>query len=1050
MRNKLIYLLILIAAFDTKAQIFSSKNVISSMINNPEVVISADFNDDGYMDVIFSTISDHKVVLNLYNPITSSFDEGQIITTSFNYAVSMFSADMDGDGDNDFLIVSQVNNEVAWFKNDGNGNFSLQTLIDDDAQGATSVIAVDLDNDIDMDVVAVVKSTNEIRWYENDGSGSFSAPNEITVTAEIPVVVISADIDNDNDQDIIAGYAQTDKIVSFRNNGDGTFDSAVEITNQTDYIFSLRAADINGDGNIDLVSASRNDNKIAWYDNSQGDGNFSEQILISGEVSQAYCVELADFDLDNDVDVICSAQGSDEIIMFQNIDGNGTFIQQLIFPDETKNPKGISVNDFDNDGDIDIVAALSDNDPDEVAWFENGKATFVLHNINLLRDVSIVAIYDIDNDGNNDIFYSDGSYVCLVKNQNSGQSFGNEIVLYTDGANIYDIQLVDIDNDNDVDLFISDALGDKILWMENTDGNGNFSSPIMIDQTIDSPVDIDFADVDNDTDLDMIAASASDNQIVLYENMDGLGSFNKTVLQSGLDMKSFCFTDFDNDNNKDIVYSATEHTGYLKNNGDGSFAGSEIISNSLAYASHMYSYDLNNDDYEDIIFNPDISLYWLENNQDNSFQDHFIEIWGSIDNLDAGDLDQDGDLELVVACRSVGMVYYAENLDYGDNFRVDLPILIDDPKVVKVANINNDDYNDLVIGTWPSETLNWAENYQFRILNQPFDQSVCLGNIAYLSVVTTGVKAYQWQVNTASGYSNLTGDNEYSNTNKAQLRINSVSSELYANEYRCLVFDKNNDTLISESATLIPVLSSIQCVENQSRIVDNSNTYTVIGNEFDIDTIYNPCDEPLIIENDYNNTATLEGEVFSPGTYTIQWQIKDVNNQLIDNCSFDVSISGNLTYSLTFFVHNQDNEPLEGALIEINEESNYTDENGDATFDLVEGEISYTAIYDGNEITDTYMVTNEANQLIDLEFIVGSIDNPEAKKLVIFPNPSEGVFTINLPLPLENRELKITNISGKEIHNYKLKNNNTIDISNQAAGVYFIKLNNSYGIIIKK
>jgi len=50
------------------AQIFSSAQSISGC-NNPQVVKSADFNNDGYMDMVYSSIGDHKIALALFNGV---------------------------------------------------------------------------------------------------------------------------------------------------------------------------------------------------------------------------------------------------------------------------------------------------------------------------------------------------------------------------------------------------------------------------------------------------------------------------------------------------------------------------------------------------------------------------------------------------------------------------------------------------------------------------------------------------------------------------------------------------------------------------------------------------------------------------------------------------------------------------------------------------------------------------------------------------------------------------------------------------------------------
>ena len=235
-------LILLFSAFlNLHGQMFSPAQQIS-IANNPQVVKSADFNGDGYADMLYSALTENEIAINLFNPETGNFDEAQMVSTAFSYAVSLFTADLDGDDDVDFLTVSQLNHKVAWFKNDGTGNFTQQPLISSTAQGAISVIAADIDGDGDNDVVAAAKDDNTILWYENtDGNGNFSDAIIITDDGEFPVVIISADIDGDDDPDIIAGMLAGNKIVYYPNEGSGIFGEAQVITTEISFISSLYA-----------------------------------------------------------------------------------------------------------------------------------------------------------------------------------------------------------------------------------------------------------------------------------------------------------------------------------------------------------------------------------------------------------------------------------------------------------------------------------------------------------------------------------------------------------------------------------------------------------------------------------------------------------------------------------------------------------------------------------------------------------------------------------------------------------------------------------------
>ena len=43
----------------------------------------------------------------------------------------------------------------------------------------------------------------------------------------------------------------------------------------------MHTADVDGDGDVDVLSASVFDSKIAWYENTDGKGNFGPQQVIT-------------------------------------------------------------------------------------------------------------------------------------------------------------------------------------------------------------------------------------------------------------------------------------------------------------------------------------------------------------------------------------------------------------------------------------------------------------------------------------------------------------------------------------------------------------------------------------------------------------------------------------------------------------------------------------------------------------------------------------------------------------------------------------------------
>ena len=102
-----------------------------------------------------------------------SIGSQQVITTSADYAISVYATDLDGDGDTDVLSASRYDDKIAWYENQGTGD-AVQQVITTNADGANSVYATDLDGDGDPDVLSASYQDDKIAWYENQGGASLA------------------------------------------------------------------------------------------------------------------------------------------------------------------------------------------------------------------------------------------------------------------------------------------------------------------------------------------------------------------------------------------------------------------------------------------------------------------------------------------------------------------------------------------------------------------------------------------------------------------------------------------------------------------------------------------------------------------------------------------------------------------------------------------------------------------------------------------------------------------------------------------------------------
>ncbi len=298
--------------------------------------------------------------------------QDQIISTDADHARSVYAADIDGDGDMDALSASRGDDKIAWYENtDGLGSFGPEQIISSDADHALSVYATDIDGDGDMDVLSASENDDKIAWYENtDGLGSFGPEQIITTDADHAISVYAADIDGDGDMDVLSASEDDNKIAWYENtDGLGSFGPEQIITTDADHANSVYAIDIDGDGDMDVLSASREDDKIAWYENTDGLGSFGPELIITTEAEKARSVYATDLDGDGDMDVLSASEDNDKIAWYENTDGLGNFGPEQIISTDADHARSVYASDIDGDGNMDVLSASRGDD--KIAWYKN-------------------------------------------------------------------------------------------------------------------------------------------------------------------------------------------------------------------------------------------------------------------------------------------------------------------------------------------------------------------------------------------------------------------------------------------------------------------------------------------------------------------------------------------------------------------------------------------------------------------------------------------------------------------------------------------------------
>jgi len=335
------------------------------------------------------------------------------------------------------------------------------------------------------------------------------------------------------------------------------------ITTEISGPWYVYATDIDGDGFTDVLSASTGDDTLAWYKNLDGLGNFGPQQTIA-LLDQTRYIIAADIDGDGDMDVLATTGSINLVVWFENIDGLGNFGTQQIISTDLLLPKMVIAGDVDSDGDLDVI--IASNADNKVTWFENldGLGTFGTQQIISNSALTPTSIFfaDIDSDGFGDVISesSINNFPCWYKNLDGLGNFGPQQEITNDTSGSIYVIADDVDGDGDMDILNLEFGGNTISWFENTDGQGAFGPKQIITTDVNAPRQIFMADLDNDGDQDIIYNSQEviDPEFIAWQENDGLGDFGEQqiITTNVIAPLGLFAADLDNDGDMDVLSSS--------------------------------------------------------------------------------------------------------------------------------------------------------------------------------------------------------------------------------------------------------------------------------------------------------------------------------------------------------------------------------------------------------------------------------------------------------------------------------------------------------------
>ena len=534
-------------------------------------ILIQDYNRDG-KDDIFAFSEKYNTGLKVYKNVSFNhlldFElvEDQLTALYFNnppkasiYLSSLdipVLHDMDGDSDLDILTFYILGNFVDYYKNQSIEKYGVPDSLDFEyAHGCWGYFKED---DFSNNLLLGV-SCGSVRGIPERHAGSTMFAN---------------DFDNDGDLDLLLGDVESPNI-KFVKNGKKEFnleeDSIIqEVVKfpQNDIPVNIKnmpaiySFDANNDGINDYLFSPldeemsdtfENLNHIWLYlnkgENHNPELNLNTKGFLTGDMLDfggTTKPEFFDFDQDGDLDLFVATRGNyvetfykkDRIILIENI-GTPELAKfkiaandYLSFSDQNSSFIYPDFGDVDGDGDQDLLIGKKNGKicfyrniapAGQIADFELVTTSFA--GIDVGEDAA-VEIYDLNLDGNSDLFISNEGGVIKYYENTTGRAnpeYNLEIdtfggLVYNSGFREYvNIEIADIDNINGEDLII--GVLDRLSYFPNIRSNylaGLSEKEILVrDEVnkfwIDKPIGFNLkaaiADLDGDDKNDMILGS---------------------------------------------------------------------------------------------------------------------------------------------------------------------------------------------------------------------------------------------------------------------------------------------------------------------------------------------------------------------------------------------------------------------------------------------------------------------------------------------------------------------------------------------------------------
>lgn len=520
----------------------------------------------------------------------------------------LLSVDLTGDRFPEVVCSGDQLGYVAIFRN-------IAGVLQPGSSAISSVVAqnithedMDFDGDTDLIVSEVVGGNpGPTSIYLNNGSGQFSLGTQISASSSLIYVaaVQVADINQDGFMDVIrAGYGG--QVELFYGATGGFTQSTALVT--ASGVVSIKLADMDSDGDLDLITGAgsfpsgvsyfRNDPSGQWVD-------LSARLPFSN--SSCKTVEIADFNRDSLLDIICSGYG----LRLSLQTSTGVFIDgwQRLASLPVGAASVMTVSDINGDLIPDLIVTRFREEA--LVLINNGEKFLSQTHLNPLIEMPYYNIMDLcfadfDGDGAVEVLAASGTSGSIASNIykiNPGAQFQRRTSLQGQNVTTEACAVGDLDGDGDIDIVLANNFDDE-LHLNNGVGVFTPSATSISAGTSSISSDVAVADLNADGLKDIIFVGSVDSQNRTFSSRvllnRGAGLFSQQILRiPDSPWRKVAVGDVDGDGLPEIFITSYTKRILLHNNGAGVF--SPMLTPGFGGATNALFADVNGDAKLDIL-----------------------------------------------------------------------------------------------------------------------------------------------------------------------------------------------------------------------------------------------------------------------------------------------------------------------------------------------------------------------------------------------------------------------------------------------------------------